>query len=161
MNFTYKAYEELLYLIKDQNYEICSYENHQSSPRCVILRHDVDLSLEKALKFAKLEYKNKVQATYFILLSTGFYNIFDKKAYELINWIRDLGHDIGLHFDEARYPINSKEDLVHYVKKEIFLMSNALEIDIKTVSMHRPSQLILKGDIQFDNVINSRTKARK
>jgi hypothetical protein len=155
LNFTYDSYEKMLSLLKDNKYQICNYENYLTSTHCVILRHDVDLSLEKALKFAKLEYKNKVQATYFILLSTGFYNIFDKKAYEIINWIRDLGHDIGLHFDEARYPINSKEDLVHNVKKEIFLMSNALEMKIKTVSMHRPSKLILDGDVEFDHVINS------
>ena len=155
MNFTYKSYEEMLSLIKANNYQICNYENHQHSTRCVILRHDVDLSLEKALEFAELEYWNDVQSTYFILLSTGFYNIFDKKAHEIINWIRDMGHDIGLHFDEARYLINSKEELILNVKKEIFLMSNALEMEIKTVSMHRPSKLILDGDIEFDHVINS------
>lgn len=155
MNFTYAAYAELLYLIKDHNYEICGYENQQSSTRCAVLRHDVDLSLEKALRFAELENKNNVQSTYFILLSTGFYNIFDKKAYEVINRIRDMGHDIGLHFDKARYPITNKEELIQHVEKEIFLMSEALEMEIKSVSMHRPSKLILDGDIEFDHVINS------
>jgi len=155
MNFTYKSYEELLSLIRDNNYEICSYETYQRSDCCAILRHDVDLSLEKSLLFAELEYKNNVQATYFILLSSGFYNIFDKKAYEMIKSISDMGHDIGLHFDEARYPITNKEELIKHVEKEIFFMSEALEMEIKTVSMHRPSKLILDGDIGFDRVINS------
>lgn len=155
MKFTYTAYEEILFLLKQNNYEICSYSNHQRSNRCAILRHDVDLSLEKALRFAELENRNNVQSTYFILLSTGFYNIFDKKAYEMIKSIHDMGHEIGLHFDEARYPITNKEELIQHVEKEILLMSEALEMEIKTVSMHRPSNLILDGDIEFDRVINS------
>jgi len=101
MNFTYAAYEEMLSLLKKNRYEVCNYETYQHSNRCVILRHDVDFSLEAALSFAQLEYKNDVQSTYFILLSTSFYNLFHRKASDIIKKIRAMGHDIGLHFDEA------------------------------------------------------------
>lgn len=155
MNFTYTAYEEMLQLLRQNNYRICNYENHRQHERCVILRHDVDMCLDAALRFVELEQRNDVQSTYFILLSTGFYNIFAKRAYEIIKTIKDMGHDIGLHFDEIRYQINSNEELICHVEKEVLIMSQALEMEIKTVSMHRPSKWVLDADVQFDRVINS------
>jgi hypothetical protein len=110
MNFTYTAYEKMLSLLKENNYEICNYENHQRSNCCVILRHDVDLSLEKALRFAELEFNKGVQSTYFILLSTSFYNLFHRKSNDIIKKIRSMGHEIGLHFDEVNYPIGNIEE---------------------------------------------------
>lgn len=158
MNFTYKSYKQILSLIKQNNYKICNYENYQQSKRCVILRHDVDFSLEAALYFAELEYKNGAQSTYFILLSTSFYNFFDRKANKIINEIKAMGHDIGLHFDEARYSIETKEQLIHHVKKEISIMSQGLDMEIESVSMHRPSKWVLESNVQFNNVINSYSK---
>jgi hypothetical protein len=155
MNFTYAAYKEMLSLLKENHYEVCNYETYQHSTRCVILRHDVDFSLEAALRFAELEYKNDVKSTYFILLSTSFYNLFHKKASDTIREIKAMGHDIGLHFDEANYSISNKEDLIYYVQKERSIMSQGLEIEIKAVSMHRPSEWVLDADIQFDTMINS------
>lgn len=155
MNFTYTAYEELLYLLKQNNYNTCGYKNYKEYNRCVILRHDVDFSLEAALRFAELEHKNSVASTYFILLSTSFYNIFDKNSHSIIREITDLGHDIGLHFDEARHQINNENGLIHYVEKEVNIMSQGLDMEIKSVSMHRPSKWVLDSDVHFDNVINS------
>ncbi len=155
MDFTYAAYEEVLSFLKENRYEVCNYKTYQHSNRCVILRHDVDFSLEAALRFAELEYKNGVQSTYFILLSTSFYNLFYRKANDIIREIRAMGHDIGLHFDEANYSISTKEELIQYVQKEIFIMSQGLGMEIKTVSMHRPSKWVLEADVQFDTMINS------
>jgi len=158
MDFTFDAYKEMLSLLKEHHYEVSNYETYQRRNRCVILRHDVDLSLEAALRFAELEYEIGVQSTYFILLSTSFYNIFDRKANGIINKIRTMGHDIGLHFDEARYQISNEEQLIHYVEKELSIMSQGLDMDIKTVSMHRPSIWVLEADIHFNRIINSYSK---
>ncbi len=155
MNFTYGAYEKMLSLLKENCYEVCSYETYQRSSRFVILRHDVDFSLEAALRFAELESKNGVQATYFLLLSTSFYNLFDRKANDIIKEIKGMGHDIGLHFDEARYPILNEQQLIKCVKKEISIMSQGLDMKINAVSMHRPSKWVLEADVQFDTLINS------
>jgi hypothetical protein len=155
MKFTYNAYEEILSLLKENRYEVCNYETYPSSNHCVILRHDVDFSLEAALRFAELEYKNGFQSTYFILLSTSFYNPLHKKASDILKEIKVMGHDIGLHFDEANYSISTKKEVIHYVQKEVSIMSQALGMEINTVSMHRPSKWVLEADVQFDTVINA------
>lgn len=103
MKFTYEAYENMILSLKKNNYEIVDYKNYEGKERIVILRHDVDFSLEKALEMAELENKLNVSAIYFVLLSTDFYNVASKKSIEIIKKIINSGGTIGLHFDEQKY----------------------------------------------------------
>lgn len=158
MQFTYKSYESMLNLLKDCNYCITDYNEYKNYEKCVILRHDVDNSLYDAVKLAKIEYKNNIRSTYFILLSTDFYNIFSKNSRAWINELISMGHHIGLHFDETKYDLNNEDLLKKYVQKERNIMSQELGIDINVVSMHRPSKWILEKNIVFENIINTYSK---
>lgn len=158
MDFTYDSYIELIDLLKNKGYEFTNYIDYENVEKPVIFRHDIDNSLEKALELAKIEYNNQINSTYFVLLSTDFYNIFSKSSFEILSQIINLGHDIGLHFDEKRYDISNLEDLEYYVDYESEILGKALDIDIKAVSMHRPSKWILEKDMKFKNTINSYSK---
>lgn len=158
MDFTYSSYKKMLVLLKENSFKICNYETYQDSYRSVILRHDIDFSLKTALQLAELEYKQGIQSTYFILLATPFYNPFHRKSRNIIETIRDMGHAIGLHFDEANYFISNKEELINHVEREIAILSKGLDMDIKSVSMHRPSKWVLEADVHFPSVINSYSK---
>lgn len=155
MEFTYEAYIELISLLKRNDYIFSKYTNFNKISEPVILRHDVDISLEKALDMAKLEYQKGVSSTYFVLLSTNFYNIFSKESNEILFEIMDLGHEIGLHFDEKRYEIKDEEDLEKYIQYEKDVLERAFNKEINVVSMHRPSKWILENDIQFKSIINT------
>lgn len=158
MDFTYSKYEYMLDLLKEREYSFCNYSNYKQFQRPIILRHDVDFSLEKALEFAKLESYKGIKSTYFILLCTDFYNIFSKKSYEILKEIKIMGHDIGLHFDEKRYSIFNAGELEYWINKETIYLGGVLDNSINVVSMHRPSKWVLENDIHFKNVINSYSK---
>ena len=66
-----------------------------------------------------------------------------------------LGHEIGLHFDEKRYDIQTIRDMQNCVELEAEVLGKLLNTDITVVSMHRPSKLVLENDIQFHQIINS------
>ena len=66
--------------------------------RFVIMRHDIDFDLEKALFFAEMEAELGVQSTYFFLLRTNHYNVFSREGTDIVKRILGLGHDMGLHF---------------------------------------------------------------
>jgi peptidoglycan/xylan/chitin deacetylase (PgdA/CDA1 family) len=155
MEFTYNAYKTLLDLLKQKGYKDALYHNYHSFERIVILRHDVDNSLPKAIEFAKIENEHNIKSTYFVLLSTDFYNIFSKQSDLLLKEISALGHDIGLHFDEKRYPINCEKDLERYVDYEKKILEEVLGKTVRAVSMHRPSPWILENNIQFKELINT------
>lgn len=157
MRFDYNAYEEMISLLHSCNYKICGYKDYKMYQRCAILRHDVDMSLEKSVEMAEVENRLGVESTYFILLTSDFYNIASLKSQRLIRKIQDLGHNVGLHFDEVRYgDITDYEQIKEYIGREIEITESLLQSKIDVVSMHRPSRQILDMDLELpNNVINS------
>ena len=155
MKFTYDSYIKLLTNLQEHRYTVCSY-TVPPPQKCVILRHNIDNNLEKALKFAKLEQSMGVCSTYFVLLTSDFYNVFSYKSTQLINAIAELGHNIGLHFDEIRYPeIKDVGEIADKIQEETNILSHALGLKINTVSMHRPSKAVLNADLKIPGIINS------
>ncbi len=67
----------------------------------LFLRHDVDLSLDAALRMAELEHELGATATYFLMTESIFYNLASKEGVTAIERLRRLGHRVGLH---AVYP---------------------------------------------------------
>lgn len=98
-----------------------------------------------------------VAATYFVMLTSDFYNVFSKESFDIVQKIIKYGHTVGLHFDEVRYPeyAHDIEGLKQEIVNEIKLLSSAIGQDIKAVSMHRPSQAILEADLNIPGVTNS------
>lgn len=157
MEFTYDGYRGLLTLLAEHGYQVANYYNWQEKQRCVILRHDIDISIESALKFAELEREYGVTSTYFVLVSTDFYNIFSKKSRDLIKKIQGLGHEIGLHFDETVYPecTHNIACTQERILQEVALLQNVTGKPVTTVSMHRPSKSILEANLRIPNMVNS------
>jgi hypothetical protein len=67
----------------------------------VILRHDVDLSLDAAVRMAELENDAGAAATYFLMTESVFYNLDSNEGVAAIERLRELGHRVAQH---AVYP---------------------------------------------------------
>jgi hypothetical protein len=157
--FTYRYLEKIIEVLEKNEYIISNYHNHDLYSKVCIMRHDVDYDVSKALEFADFESKHRINSTYFLLLSSDFYNIFSPTVLTKIDKIRSLGHEIGLHFDETKYDFQgNKEKFRHFVEEELAIMSKAIGEEIKSVSMHRPSKFSLENDLVFSEVINSYSK---
>lgn len=96
-------------------------------------------------------------STYFILLSTDFYNIASKNSLEKIRQIIDCGHEIGLHFDETKYMPDGGiiPDIIGAIKAEAQIMEEIVGVQVKAVSMHRPSKETLAADYKIEGMVNS------
>lgn len=103
MEFTYGAYQGLLKKLKRHGYQVVNYKNWRNTKRCVILRHDIDYDIDKAVRLSFLEKIGGVNSTYFVLLTSDFYNVFSQRTSDGLKQIIDNDHTIGLHFDEMRY----------------------------------------------------------
>ncbi|MFG6376998.1 MAG: hypothetical protein K1W19_01520 [Lachnospiraceae bacterium] len=157
MSFTFEWYGYLLKLLSEHDYHFANYHNWKQIKNPVILRHDVDNDLSKALEMAEFESKREVKSTYFVLISSDFYNIFSMKNSRLIHQIQNYGHEIGLHFDEMKYPqaVGNIDKIREEIIKEADILSYITECPVKTVSMHRPSKAVLNIDLQLPDIINS------
>jgi hypothetical protein len=98
--FDLAHYRELLDAAKQGGYRFAFFDE---TPRAgdLLLRHDVDLSLEAALAMAELEGELEAPATYFLMTASEFYNLDAPSGGEAIERLRRLGHRVGLH---AVYP---------------------------------------------------------
>lgn len=154
MQFTYDSYKNLIWLLKNHGYCFSSY-NMCDNDKCVILRHDIDNDIKKALKLAEIESVEGISSTYFVLLTSDFYNVFSYKNSLMLRKIAELGHEIGLHFDQVRYPNISLEKMKEVIIREARILSEAVAKPINCVSMHRPSKEVLEADLVIPGLINS------
>jgi hypothetical protein len=117
------------------------------------LRHDVDISLKKALEMAEIEASRQFHSVYYILLSSPYYNALSPENLERIRMIKDLGMEIGLHYDA-----NIKDGDANDHKNEICVQIGLLEHHIGTigghsVTFHKP---VMGKDADFElvNLLN-------
>ena len=82
MKFTYESYKGMIELLRTNGYEFVGYHDYERDGKCVILRHDIDNSIEKAVALAEIEKALGVRSTYFVLLTTDFYNVASVKSLE-------------------------------------------------------------------------------
>jgi hypothetical protein len=75
----------------------CSRFEDDPGPGRIYLRHDVDLSLDAALRMAELEASLGATATYFLMTESVFYNLASGEGVETLARLRHLGHRVGLH----------------------------------------------------------------
>lgn len=153
MEFTLKAYASLINTIRSNGYVITDYMNYGKYEKSVIIKHDVDMSLSRALAFAEFEHELGIRTTYNVLLCSDFYNPYSKKNMECMIKMMDLGHEIGLHYDEVRH----EGDVLENINRELDILASFLGKRVNSLSMHRPSEHTLKANYQIDNgrIINS------
>jgi hypothetical protein len=99
--FTLDHYRELLQAARTGGYRFALFDGQRPRRGDLLLRHDVDLSLDAALRMAELESEHGVAATYFLMTESVFYNLASPEGVAATARLRDLGHRVGLH---AVYP---------------------------------------------------------
>ena len=98
--FSLGHYRELLEAARAGGYRFAFFEGEPRDGD-LLLRHDVDLSLDAALRLAELEADSGARATYFLMTESVFYNLASDEGEHALARLRELGHRVGLH---AVYP---------------------------------------------------------
>jgi hypothetical protein len=98
--FDLAHYRELLEAARAGGYRFAFFD---AVPQAgdLLLRHDVDLSLEAALAMGELEAELELAATYFLMTASEFYNLDAASGRDAVERLRRLGHRVGRH---AVYP---------------------------------------------------------
>lgn len=163
MKYTYEEYRGILERLRDHGYAFVDFHDAEEREKSVILRHDIDSSVEKAAKFAEFEHAwGGYRATYFVMLSSDFYNPFSKASSEALKRIQSFGHKIGLHFDETKYfrvENWNRESMIKEILKEKKILESMIDAPVDVISMHRPSKKTLEADLVIPGMVNSYGKA--
>jgi hypothetical protein len=119
-------------------FSFARFGSNPESP-CLLWRHDVDMSVHRALSLARLEQDRGVTATYFIRLHAECYNAFEWPIRTMIQEISKSGHAIGLHFEADPQLYMPDEDLLEEkLELERVILEGIVETSVRAVSFHDP-----------------------
>ncbi len=99
-SFDLRHYAEILEAGKAGGYRFAFFGDAPERGH-IYLRHDVDLSLDAAVRMAELEAEYGIRTTYLLMTESVFYNLASSEGVAALARLRDLGHAVGLH---AVYP---------------------------------------------------------
>ena len=141
INFTHDSYLTLLKDIKASGKKICSFRDLQATDDAyVILRHDIDFSLDKALDMAQLDHAAGITSTFFFLLTAPYYNPLSEEGVEYVKKIAALGHECGLHYDCTGFELLSEQQRLDRVEALANALQDTSGIPIKIIAQHKPAK---------------------
>jgi hypothetical protein len=136
-DFTEKAYRELVELARTR-LAFEPFGTAAAHPH-VLWRHDVDLSVHRAVALARIEAEYGALSTWFLWLRSPFYSLLERETAERAREIFALGHWLGLHFDPSAHPdLHDKDELERLIAGERRLLEDWLELPVSAVSLHNP-----------------------
>ena len=158
LKYRLDAYESLLQSFKAAGYTFSLFDSDdQLESGEILLRHDVDLSVDRALAMAECEHRLGVQSTYCVLLNAPAYDIVDPRTVRILQRISKLGHEIALHFDTHVYWKPTAEPHPHSVaskvEQELTVLTRVVGEEISSVSFHIPPQWVLGRS--YDGFVNT------
>lgn len=103
--------------------------------RYIVLRHDIDFAPSFSLEMAELEAAHGVRSTFHVLADGQFYDPLRPDVIRQLRRIRDLGHEIGLHFAIGNAV---EEDLGREVAFRMSVLSEIAGAPVLSYSQHDP-----------------------
>ena len=110
-SFDLTHYSEILEAAKKGRYRFTTFDE-SPEPGHLFLRHDIDLSLDAALRMAELEAEHDVATTYLLMTESVFYNLASIEGVSAIARLRELGHAVGLHAVHPNVELDERFDPV-------------------------------------------------
>ena len=109
--FSLEHYRDLLRAAQSGGYRWAGFDA-PPEPGVVLLRHDVDLSLDAALAVALVEAEEGAWSTWFLMTRSVFYNLASSEGVAAIERLRSLGHRVAHHAVWPDVDLDSRFDPV-------------------------------------------------
>ena len=155
--FSYIEYENIISLVK-MNLPIMDFSDiTDETEKFCVLRHDIEFSIDRALKIAEIEKSLGISSTYTVQLRNNTYNALSQKNIDIIRKINNMGHKIGLHQNP---PMMNDEKLIKYILKDIETLEHYYGFEVDRYAFHRcgSNPGILEKYVEVPNKINCYAK---
>lgn len=155
-DFTLVNYKRLLQLASHEGYDFSQYSlDNYCGKREIIWRHDVEFSVHIARKMAEIEHGLGIKAYYFVQLHAEFYNTLEREILDLLHQIKEMGHNVGLHFDAHFWGVDSQEKLEKSLFVDKGILEQLMDIEINCFSYHNTTpQLLAMNDFYYAGMLN-------
>lgn len=137
ISFCKDGYRQLISSMLSAGYGTHDFKSFLPAKGAMLLRHDIDISLDHAVLQSQINNELGVSATFFFLVTSDQYNLANKAGRATLRHVRNAGQSIGLHFDAALYE-NAAGSLEEFAEKEVRILEVLSEGPVEAVSFHRP-----------------------
>jgi len=144
--FSLTGYRALITRFRDLGYQFRSFTDNtlQQGARHLLLRHDVDICLARAVMLARLESELHIQSLYCVLLTSELYNPLSRENISHVRELIALGHEVGLHFDVSVYNDRERplapERMTEHVAMEAARLTEIVRVPVRVMSFHIPAK---------------------
>lgn len=149
---SYNVYRQIIRDIQKTG-KACKYKEALGRNEFLIMRHDVEFSLERAYNLSLVESDMGFTSTYFVQITNNSYNALSKRSIDMMRDMAARGHTIGLH-----YHLNGQTEAVAVrdgVRDQLRIMSEMVGLHIDTYSFHRPTKEVYYYKICIDGAYNA------
>lgn len=162
VDFTLGNYKKLMELAL-RNYTFSFYKEDFLYPnKTIILRHDIEFSVQNALLMAEFEKSLGIRATYFVQLHGDFYNALEKRTFEQLKKIESLEHQLALHFDAHFWNTQREDQLNQYLEIDKSTFTKYFDSKPEAFSFHNNNAFTLSCEKDdYAGMINVYSKKYK
>lgn len=149
---SYRFYKKMISAIQDTG-KYCDYSDALTKDEFIIMRHDIEFSIERAYELSLVESENQFASTYFVQITNNFYNAFSLRNMQLLKKMIENGHHIGLH-----YHLNGQTEFMDVrdgVRDQIRILSEMLGTKVDRFSIHRPIKEVYYHKINIPGIYNA------
>ena len=150
--FSYEDYRQIIRIIQESG-RAAGYEEALYRDSFVIMRHDVEYSVDRAYALSRVESEMGFVSTWFFQWTNNSYNILSRRSQAMIRDMHERGHRIGLHY--ALNGLTDMRQVRRQLVKEMRILSDMFEFEITQFSVHRPTAAVLAENIKLPNVLNA------
>lgn len=155
-DFTTARYSEIL-KIAIKKFRFATFSDRNGEDPIALWRHDIDFSPQRALALARIEADAGVIATYFVQLSSRFYNVFEPDIAAIVRQIGILGHDIGLHYETETASHSPNVDHVRRLGFQTSVLEQLVDKKVCAFSLHNPTTMagVSFDEAEYDGLFNA------
>ena len=138
--YSEETYRDILNTLLERGYVTSRFDQPRTADLTLYLRHDIDLSVEKALRIAHIEHSHGVNSNFFCQFDSEVYNLWTEKNRQALVEIAEMGHLVGLHINEDLIGIDEKS-----ISRTIDWFSSTIFPVSKVFSFHRPTKAAINA----------------
>ncbi len=150
--FSFDDYREIIRLVKESG-RAATYAEALHRKEFILVRHDVEYSVDRARELSRVEDSLDFHAHYFFQWTNNSYNILSRKNRDILTDMHERGHIIGLHF--ALNGMTDMELIRRRIRQEMEMLADMLGFPVDCFSIHRPSPAVLAENIKLPGILNA------
>ncbi len=153
-DYSFESYADTLRAYREAGYEVTSFDTYLREPsaRHMILRHDIDNSIEQALRVAYIDAEAGCSSTFFLRVHARGYNLLSLQSMQILQEMEALGHEVQLHLEGGLGEWLGGDNL-QWADRQRAAFEAAVGRPMRGFSSHEPARM---GGLEFANQLLDR-----